>query len=150
MWSQYDRKKDGLAGPDIHDILIPRLGFEYELNGWWDLRLGMQYAPNAIYAQNSETNYVDNDRISGSLGMQFELPWPKKARLDLHFQFSGLVSNTYRKDDAKMIDEFPVVTNEETDETVGDERLQTNNPGYPGYESRGFLLAFGTALTVPF
>lgn len=150
MWSQYDNKDDGNPGKEFHDIVIPRLGFEYEIKGWWDLRLGAQYTSNAVYEQDGETNHVDNDRINGSLGMRFELPWPKEAQLDLHFQFAGLVPRTFRKNDDKMVDEFPVVTDEETGETVGDAQLQTNNPGYPGYESGGLMLAFGTALSVPF
>ena len=49
-----------------------------------------------------------------------------------------------------VTDEFPEVTDEVTGVTTGDSAMQTNNPGYPGYESGGLILTLGPALSVPF
>ena len=150
MWSKYDSVGDESARKEFHDVVIPKLAFEYEINGRLDLRLGTSYILNPVYKQDGETNFVDNDRVQIAIGTGIDLPWPPNAHLDLHVQLFFLIPRTFDKQNANMIDEFPESVNNETGELVGDNSLQTNNPGYPGYESSGIIASFGAAVKIPF
>jgi len=150
MWKKYDALGDGTSKKEFHDVVIPRLGFEYEINGRIDLRLGMAYIVNPVYDQDGETNFVDNDQLDFAVGLRLDLPWPENASLDIHAKFLFLIPRTFEKDERKMQDGFPESVNLETGELYGDTNLQTNNPGFPGYESRGVVASFGTAINVPF
>jgi long-chain fatty acid transport protein len=150
MWRGYKAMGDGTEKDEFHDVVIPRIAFEYEVNGKLDLRLGASYIVNPVYNQDGETNFVDNDRVRVSLGLGVDIPWPPNARLDFHAQLQALIPRTYNKREEKMRDEFPESVNLETGELLGDNALQTNNPGFPGYKSGGIIISMGTAISVPF
>ncbi|MBN2717190.1 MAG: outer membrane protein transport protein [Deltaproteobacteria bacterium] len=150
MWRWYKATGDGTENDEFHDVVIPKLSFEYEINGRLDLRLGTAYLVNPVYTQDAETNFVDNDRVKLSLGLGIDIPWPPNAQLDFHAQLQFLVPEENAKRTTNMNDEFPESVNVDTGELLGDSRIQTNNPGFPGYESRGIIITMGTALSVPF
>lgn len=150
MWKHYEAINDGSSNGEFHDVVIPRLGFEYEINGRMDLRAGMAFFLNPVYEQDGETNFVDNDKLNLAFGMRLDLPWPPNASLDFHAQLFILFPYTNEKNSNKMIDEFPESVNTDTGELYGDPLLQTNNPGFPGYKSSGIVASFGTAVNIPF
>ena len=76
-------------------------------------------------------------KVRGSIGLQLHRLLPR---------------STTKRDDAAfpVRDEFPdeaydVFTGKPFDEAVG---LQTNNPGWPGWKSSGWLLGAGVSLKV--
>lgn len=150
MWSRFKAIGDGIQKSEFHDVVIPKLGFEYEVNGRLDLRLGASYIVNPVYNQDAETNFVDNDRVKVALGLGIDIPWPPNAQLDFHAQLEALIPRTFEKRQERMRDEYPESVNMETGELLGDNLLQTNNPGFPGYQSKGIIISLGTALNVPF
>lgn len=150
MWHFYKAVGDGTEDNEFHDVVIPKLSFEYEINGRLDLRVGAAYILNPVYKQDGETNFVDNDRLKFSLGMGIDIPWPPNAQLDFHVQFQALLRRTFEKRIQNMRDEYPESVNLQTGELLGDNVPQTNNPGFPGYRSGGVILSMGTAISVPF
>jgi long-chain fatty acid transport protein len=67
-----------LVDPDLHDIVVPRLGVEWlaaagprrTIRG----RAGYVYEPDVAPPQTGETNFIDNDKHSLSIGAGIE--WP--------------------------------------------------------------------------
>jgi len=61
-----------LADPNFHDIVIPRLGVEWTAASGprrtWELRAGYAYEPSPVPEQVGETNFIDSDKHTVSLG----------------------------------------------------------------------------------
>jgi len=66
-----------LPEPHFHDILVPRLGVELEVargpHTTWRLRGGYAWEPSPAPEQQEETNFVDNDKHTFSLGAGLEV-----------------------------------------------------------------------------
>jgi hypothetical protein len=100
--------------------------------------------------QTGRTNYVDNDRVGLTVGGDYDF------RLGgLHFRpglgASGqLLMRRYQaKDDALIRDELPDNTVDRNLDPVPAARgLQTNNPGWPGFASEGFVWSANVWLTL--
>jgi long-chain fatty acid transport protein len=100
----------------MHDRLVPKLAVEWRFldRSRWELfaRAGYEYAMSPIAPQVATTNYIDRDRHSGSLGFGVKLnaPFeelPGDVRLDLHVQYSGLVTEVTRKaDPADLVGDY--------------------------------------------
>lgn len=65
------------AAAHFHDIVVPRLGVELDLGGGgtstWRARAGYAWEPSPAPEQQGETNFVDNDKHTFSLGLGVEI-----------------------------------------------------------------------------
>ena len=124
--------------------------------------VGINFVPSPIPAQTGRENYVDNDRMGLSLGYSeyFSITKEVKIGAGISGSLQWLLSRTEAKDlerdtkDGGLVDELPddaeyygsKATEEEFEEIKAG--LQTNNPGFPGWTSKGFLLNIGISAEV--
>lgn len=71
---------EGLAtfpDPDFHDIIVPRAGIEYlaeeTAHRQVHVRAGYSWEPSPAPEQTGESNFVDNDKHTGSIGLGYTL-----------------------------------------------------------------------------
>ena len=123
---------------------------------------GFNFVPSPVPAQTGRENYVDNDRMGFSLGYHeyFSITDQVKIGAGISGSLQWLLSRTEEKDlerdtkDGGLVDELPddaeyygsQVSAEEFEEIKAG--LQTNNPGFPGWTSKGFLLNIGISAEV--
>jgi long-chain fatty acid transport protein len=161
-WSSYvDRHGDrpGKAHPWA-DTLSPALGVRYRSDMWSALADGA-YAPSPVPAQTGRTNYVDSDRVSTALGgeLGFVL-FGADTHVGLSLQAHRLLPRHQAKlptpTDSSGDDLAPELVKDEIPDDAqlsgepleGAEGLQTNNPGWPGFGSEGWILASALYLRV--
>ncbi|RVU42968.1 hypothetical protein EA187_14120 [Lujinxingia sediminis] len=111
-----------------------------------ELGLDLKWAPSPVPDQKGRSNYVDNDRlvVGGGYAWRFEggdaMP---SIELGAQLQAHWLLARQTTKDPSSeepVIDEFPDAVDSRSGEPVeGSRGLQTNNPGYPGFEAAGWL-----------
>lgn len=104
-WSELEKEFSGdsikdqqsVTGSHIQfdDVLIPRMGGEYELNKNFAFRAGVAYEKSPLAStRNPEINYLDTDKIIVGLGLSATydktriLAYP--VRLDLGYQYQQL------------------------------------------------------------
>ncbi len=99
---------DAPLDPDFHDIVVPRVGGEWQAVGgaWGDLtvRAGYFYEPSPAPDQPGDTNYVDSDKHGAAFGLGLRLAdpsgvFPRPVRLDLAGQYVRLIERRYQKTD---------------------------------------------------
>lgn len=151
-WSSYrdrhgesplDAWRDTLSGTlgGVIDHGAHRIGFDWRV------------VPSPVPDQIGRTNYVDNTRIgwAGGWSMAFELGGVR-MRAGVQAQVQRLVPRSVSKsDDARhaVVDEFPDSVNGKTGAPIASSwGLQTNNPGYPGFWSSGWITTLGASLGV--
>jgi long-chain fatty acid transport protein len=153
LWSKYlDRhgEEPGVQGSqfDFDDVFSGSLGVRHR-TGDVSTYADLTYQPTPVPPQTGSTNYVDNDRAGLLVGGQYEFPVASFAlRVGLQAQAQRLLHRYQQKDDALIYDELPDgsvdgLSNAPIPRTEG---LQTNNPGWPGFASEGWIL--GGALSV--
>jgi long-chain fatty acid transport protein len=135
------------------DTLSPTLGLRYRAGAFSALADGA-YTPSPLPAQTGRTNYVDNDRVSACLGgeLGFSL-LGTLAHVGLTLQAHRLVPRRQAKLPTPtrasgepvapelVKDEVPDDAQISGEPLEGAEGLQTNNPGWPGFGSEGWVLA---------
>lgn len=111
--------------------------------------LDVSYIPTPVPPQTGRSNYVDNDQVSGVLGAEYTI-WvaDMPLKIGLQTQVHRLIPRYQKKDDALIVDELPndsidYITRQPVPNAAG---LQTNNPGWPGFASEGWIL--GGAISV--
>ena len=146
-WSGY-RARQAASVARFEDVVEGSLDAAYEVYGW---RLGMGgvYAPSPVPAQTGRTNVVDNDRLGGRLACGYTAALGDghlSIGLDLGLQ-RLMARRTLKAASAKtpVLDELPdgavdARTGAPLPEAAG---LQTNNPGFPGFASAGWLSSAG-------
>jgi long-chain fatty acid transport protein len=110
--------------------------------------LDVSYVPTPVPPQTGRSNYVDNDRGGLSAGGDygFEL-MGLKFRAGLMGQVQVLLERRQEKLDRLVQDELPDDSHLRTGGVVpGRAGLQTNNPGWPGFSSKGTI--FGGSATL--
>ncbi len=153
-WSQYrDRHGERPADPFDNTIEVSVGGRVRTASGLLSLDVG--YVPSPVPEQAGRTNYVDNDRISALTGLEIPLAVfgsETSVGVYLHGQLL-LRREVTKRSDARhpVVDEFPdgaadFVTGAPLPEATG---LQTNNPGYPGFTSSGWMFGAGLAFRLP-
>jgi hypothetical protein len=155
MWSSYvDRHRDrpGVAYPWA-DTLSPALGVRARWGSVSTL-IDAAYSPSPVPPQTGRTNYVDNDRVSASLGGELAFAiLGNDAHAGLMLQAHRLLSNHQAKLPTPtdpsgqnvapelVKDELPDDAQVSGEPLEAAEGLQTNNPGWPGFGSEGWVLA---------
>lgn len=142
------------------DTVTPTLGARYVL-GPLRAAFDLAYAPTPVPEQKGRTNYVDNDRVTGSLGAEYGFRlFGKDVSVGAQLQVHRLVPRYQSKlrtptsPDGKNIapervkDELPDDAQKSGDPVAGARGLQTNNPGWPGYASGGWITGGSLYLSV--
>ncbi len=156
FWSSYvDRQNQSpsIYGPGLgfHDTLSGALGVRHKYanaRGFIDLT----YAPSPVPEQVGESNYVDNDKVGLMAGADIALKLgPTKLRPGAQFFVNRLIYRHNTKDDARMTDQVPddSIYGSTHDPVLGAKGLQTNNPGWPGFASQGWIWGGAITLEVP-
>ncbi len=112
-----------------------------------------QYAPTPVPDQTGRSNYVDSDRYGVAFGGDFDVTvGGVHLRPGLQLVAYRLVWRDVVKNPSQIIDEVPDDSrNSQTgDPLAGAKGLQTNNPGYPGFGSEGWIYGGTASLSVIF
>jgi hypothetical protein len=124
------------------------------------LGLDGQYKPSPVPEQTGRTNYVDNDRLGLSLSAEYGFKvLDVDMKLGLQLQLYRMLERTHKKIEpptADGINHTPqLVWDEVPDDSMKGKNpvenrdgLQTNNPGWPGYTSLGWVSSGGIYLSV--
>jgi len=161
-WSQYiDRHAERpLSAYPWADTLSGTAGLSCDYDTL-SLALDGQYKPTPVPLQTGRTNYVDNDRAGLSMSVRYRFRW-LDTDLALGAQLQGFrmierhQSKLKTPTNAKGENRTPeLVADEVPDDALisrkpvaGREGLQTNNPGWPGFSSMGWVTSAGLYLSV--
>lgn len=140
LWSDY-LDRHGENPDDFANVFSETLGLHHH-SGHVDTFLDLTYQPTPVPPQTGRRNYVDNDRIGAILGGQY-LFFAGHPQLAVGVQVQGqrLVGRHQTKDDSKIVDELPDDATDSNGVAIpGATGLQTNNPGWPGFASEGWIL----------
>jgi long-chain fatty acid transport protein len=161
-WSDYvDRHGEApIAAYGWYDTLTPTVGVRYR-RGSTGTFLDVQYKPSPVPAQTGRSDYVDNDRLGGDVGVDYAFTF---AHTSMRVGAQALVYWLVPRHQTKLptpnepdgINHYPaLVADELPDDSqiagqpiAGSQGLQTNNPGWPGFGSGGAVLGGGVYLTV--
>jgi long-chain fatty acid transport protein len=110
------------------------------------------YIPSPVPDQTGRSNYVDNDRVGLALGGDLEIQVAgARIRPGVSVFAQRLVPRHVSKNDALVRDEVPddAVFGANRDAVPDARGVQTNNPGWPGFGSSGYLWGGTFTLSVP-
>lgn len=157
-WSTY-KDRHGQAPVDAYgpnygfgDTLIYALGVRHKyksVRGYMD----WQYAPTPVPTQNGRSNYVDSDRYGVAVGGDFEaVVGGVRLRPGIQLVAYRLAWRNVTKDPSQIVDEVPDDSRSSLtgDPLAGSKGVQTNNPGYPGFGSDGWIYGGTISLSVLF
>lgn len=164
LWSKYKNRQGErpLAGYEWSDIPAVAVGVRHTYAGVLATFVDGVFQPSPVPAQTGRTNYVDNDRIGAAAGISYdwEAAWLGGARLRFagQLQMHALLERYQRKLDPTLpgltggqlvIDERPDNVTDNRGMPVPDAAgLQTNNPGWPGFSSKGMLAGGGVSVSL--
>jgi hypothetical protein len=112
------------------------------------------YVPSPVPDQTGRTNYVDNSRLVASLGIEGAVKFlGRDLEAGITLFGSYFIPREVTKDPNAanpVVDEFSdnsinMVTGLPAEGAAG---LQTNNPGYPGWKSTGYMLGAGVTFRI--
>jgi hypothetical protein len=165
-WSQYvDRQSERpLRNYEWRDIFTEAIGVRYQTTRW-KTGLDAVYHPSPVPLQTGRTNYVDNNRFGATANVSYDWPinkWDVVFRFGARAQAHLLQRRHQTKIDPTapryagqhfsqlVVDEWPDDAKDiSTGQGIADARgLQTNNPGWPGFASQGFLLGGSLSLSL--
>jgi hypothetical protein len=136
-------------GMGFHDTMSGALGLRHtyrNLRAFTDLR----YVPSPVPTQTGNSNYVDNSRFGIGIGGDILL---KLLKLRPGFQLFAdrFIPRTNQKEDSLITDQVPdgSTVSATGAQVPGASGLQTNNPGYPGFSSGGWLWGGAVTLSMP-
>jgi long-chain fatty acid transport protein len=153
-WASYKNRHGESPLDTWKDVVAVALGTRYTFDQM-SFSADARYQPSPVPDQIGKENYVDNDRIAIGTGFEAELNvLGLKLYGGVHMQGQILLTRETTKNPGAsnpVMDEFPdsavnLFTDEPIPSAVG---LQTNNPGYPGFSSGGFLFGAGVTLRTP-
>jgi hypothetical protein len=154
LWSDYKDRHGERPGDDdpalaFEDVFAGTLGARYEI-GALRSYADVNYQPTPVPPQIGRRNYVDNDRIGAVLGADYRFPlFGLSFRAGAQAQAQRLFYRHQAKDNARIVDELPDdAVNESGDPVAGAGGLQTNNPGWPGFASEGWILGGAVSLAL--
>jgi hypothetical protein len=145
-WSEYvDRHGQS---PSVYgdafawkDVVSASVGGRYThraLRGFLDV----SFHPSPVPLQTGRSNYVDNDRLGFMAGSDYTVHvLGRRLRFGISAQVQSLLWRYQAKNDALIRDEFPDgAVDKSLHPLPGSAGLQTNNPGWPGFGSAGWIL----------
>jgi len=115
--------------PGFSDSMAVRIGAEYRVVRYIELRAGFSWVQSPVPAQEGVTNLLDGDRYTGSIGIGFDAAGVggPPIQLDAHIAWSYMVAN----EDEKLM-------------------MDPDNPGYPSIRGSGSILNAGLTAKVEF
>lgn len=161
-WSQYvDRHGEKPTSQfGWYDTITGAVGGRLTVNQW-RYGLDLQYKPTPVPLQQGRSNYVDNDRIGAVQSLEYGIPiGDTKLKIGVQLQAYWLLNRLAQKitppTSADGVNRTPSLVKDEVpdDAKVGSRQvagaagLQTNNPGWPGFSSRGWLASGGLYLAL--
>jgi hypothetical protein len=114
--------------------------------------IDLGYIPSPVPQQIGDSNYVDNDRVMLAAGGDVSLQiGPARIRPGAQLFVNRLIYRSNVKDDALITDEVPdgSVFSTTGKPVPGSAGLQTNNPGWPGFSSEGWVWGGGITVEIP-
>lgn len=164
-WSTYIDRHGATPTPAYAwaDTLSPTAGVRYrnhDFQAWLDA----SYTPTPVPPQTGRTNYVDNDRVSGVLGAEYHFVLlDSNMRVGANAQLHRFLERHQTKLPTPTQPDGKVVQPELVKDEVPDDAqisgtpvaegaagLQTNNPGWPGFASAGWMVGATVYLAVAF
>jgi long-chain fatty acid transport protein len=165
LWSNYvnrqtERPQQGYAWSNTFSLAV---GLRHVYDQRLTSSLDALYEPTPVPLQTGRTNYVDNDRFGFAVGVSYEIPVAEKTavRVGLNGQMHILPERSQRKIDPKSApyadQSFSQLVQDEWLDGAVDNReqvipesfgLQTNNPGWPGFSSKGVIVGAGLNLAL--
>ncbi len=110
------------------------------------------YVPSPVPDQTGRTNFVDNSRLVASAGIEGPVKFlgrDLEAGVTLFGAYFLPRSVTKDANVANpVLDELPDDVIDLTTNLPAAEGLQTNNPGYPGWKSTGYMLGLGATFRI--
>jgi hypothetical protein len=123
--------------------------------------LDVDYQPTPVPPQTGRTNYADNDRVGVDVGLDYAFSlFGTRLRIGTELQAHRLVWRHQTKlptptspdglnhTPATVVDEVPDDSTLNGQPLAGRQGLQTNNPGWPGFGSGGWILGGSLYLSV--
>lgn len=166
-WNEYRDRHNERAVQDYawSNVVTPSLGVRYSYASWNSF-FDLTYAPSPAPKQTGRTNYVDNDRMGMNGGLEYAFaligaPLRAGAQVQLHRllpRHQNKLNPLSRENQGKnpnslVIDEVPdnaIDIGADGAPAKGSAGLQTNNPGWPGFGSEGWLLGGGVYMALLF
>ena len=158
-WSQYRDRHDVNPGGRYpwSDTIAAAAGVRYQA-GPLRARFDAAYQPTPVPPQTGRTSYVDSDRFGAAAGVERDFTvWGSRFQAGLDVVGHRLVARHVTKfigdgsDPELVIDEVPDDAIDVLGGAVPNRTgLQTNNPGFPGFESSGWIFGAGVRLAVEF
>lgn len=165
LWSDYlnrqtERPQQGYSWSNTFSVAV---GVRHVYDQRLTSSIDAMYEPTPVPLQTGRTNYVDNDRFGFAAGVSYEFPISEKTalRVGLNGQLHVLPERSQRKIDPKSEPyadkSYPQLVQDEWVDGAVDNReqvipesfgLQTNNPGWPGFSSKGVILGGGLNLAL--
>lgn len=151
-WSAY-RDRHGGAPAGFDDVFEGAIDGVFD-HGAWRFALGGLYAPSPAPPQTGRTNVVDNDRVAGRTAAAVTLP-VGAVRLTIGLDLT--LHRLLHRHQSKSATAVDPVRDELPDDAVdvrsgaplaGAAGLQTNNPGFPGFASEGWLWSAALVLAL--
>jgi hypothetical protein len=168
LWSTYeDRHGDKPIAPyGWYDTLAPTAGVRLQHDDLGTF-LDVNYTPTPVPAQTGRTNYVDNDKVGGDVGVDYSFKvLGVTMKVGAQFEAQRLIPRTQVKiptpNEPDGQNHYPALVQDEVPDNaqmpgslgspvpIGQQAagLQTNNPGWPGFGSEGWVLGGGVTLSV--
>ena len=139
--------------------MSPALGLRQRFHAL-SAALDLTYSPSPVPEQTGRSNYVDNHRLGAALAAEYRLDvWGTRCKLGVQAQGHHLVPRHQRKLPTPtqpsgepvapelVRDELPDDAQLSGRAVTGAEGLQTNNPGWPGFASSGWIASAGVYLS---
>lgn len=171
-WSKYvDRYRNTPSGEyEWSDTVTPSVGARLG-NGEWTTGLDFKYVPTPIPEQTGRTNYVGNNKalLNALVDYRFtlgRLNLGVGANVQAHFMQARMNTKIPPRTDGvvrdpasplygqnfnpnRVVDEVPDDTIHRVEQNyTGNVGLQTNNPGWPWFESSGFMWGGSAYLSI--
>ncbi len=162
LWSNYvDRHSEvPIAQYGWYDTLTPVGGVRVQHDAVGTF-LDVEYQPSPVPLQTGRTNYVDNDRIGADGGIDYGFSlWGTRFKIGAQLEVHRLIPRYQTKlptptspdgqdhTPALVADEVPDDSVLDGKPLAGAQGLQTNNPGWPGFGSQGWIVGGGLSLSV--
>jgi len=157
-WSQYRDRHDANPGGEYgwSDTLSAAAGLRYAA-GDWSARLDATFVPTPVPPQTGRSNYVDSDRVGAAGGVErsFTL-WGSRFRAGVDVVAHRVLHRHVTKfvdasNPELVLDEVPDTAVDVLGTAVPNRTgLQTNNPGFPGFASGGWILGSGLRLAIEY